>query len=1040
MKEEKQNTENEKRSRRNKSGVITVESVSAVCILFSALALLILCTDTLVFGGLGGAISGFLLGALGFGAYPFFAFTGIAACYAFAGKTFIKRKVAFLFASLAVACLALLLHIAFTFGWDNETYLAQAYAAGADFSTATITGWVGALVAFSIFSMISKVGATIALALGFFLLGYLTYLTLKGKVKKKEKKTDQEAVVEQPQPAYPYISQQPYVGQGIEQAVEQAQSAYSPVQPAQANPFHSSGAYSSYAVPDVTQRPGVALPNDYKSQKPAHGDAYSEELARKEFLFGASARENFSRNLIFDKTANVNTRFNEMQSKLSTEPPITQTPSYTTQYENDLNTRVVNRPTYQTEERSAYTLDTAENTRETSFEELNQTDRTASIEENRTTRFDTEDFTRSDSRLGETFEPLEREDRTPLENDFVEPTRSVGFREDTPQEPSYRRHEYMDLFSTENPNVFGREDNTLEMPAERGVEETPIVREDRSSRDFTDNLRDSRLELFDDTEEDEFDQLPARDEGRRAFEPTPVVPTVQRPAPTPVVPEPPKPKKPRVRLPYKSAPSDYFDYRDVNLAANITEIEEAKEVIISTLIDYKISNPQIASTTFGPTVTRYNVAIPRTVSPSKVIRLDQEIAMQLFAKDGVSIYANYEDCVVSIEVPNKTRQFVQLGCMLTGDAYVNAKPTSLVFAMGKDVANKKVYGDITKMVYLLVAGTTGAGKSVLLNTMIISLINKYSPDELRMILIDPKQTEFVIYAGLPHLVINDIISDHKRAIQAMNWCIAEMHRRNKLFADKTRAGKRVVNIDEYNARLDEGEEKLPRILIIIDELADLMLAAKKEVEERIQSLTQMSRSAGIHVVVATQRPSVDVITGVIKSNLATRIACKVPTEVDSRVILDQTGAEKLLGMGDFVYKMPGITSPVRVQSAFISSDDIQKVVDYIKFNNQADFDEDAERFICNTASAPATNDLDSGNTFGTEADMSEFIEALRVFISTNRASASLLVTKLHIGFGKASRIVETMEEMNYISQYDGSKARKVLITKEQFIEKYGSWE
>ena len=370
--------------------------------------------------------------------------------------------------------------------------------------------------------------------------------------------------------------------------------------------------------------------------------------------------------------------------------------------------------------------------------------------------------------------------------------------------------------------------------------------------------------------------------------------------------------------------------------------------------------------------------------------------------------------------------------MLSGNTFVNAPSSSLMFTMGKNVANAKIYGDISKMIHMLVAGSSGSGKSVFLGSLIISLIYKYSPEELRLILIDPKKTEFVLYNDLPHLMINEIITDVNKTIQTLNWAIGEMNRRYDLFEQMSRAGQYVVNLDEYNSKLEKNQ-RLPKIVIIIDELADLMLAAKKEMEDRIQNLTQKARAAGIHLIVATQRPSTDVITGVIKSNLATRIAFYVASDVDSRVILDQSGAQKLLGKGDLLYTMPGINTPVRVQSAFISPEDSQKVVNYIKANNEAYYDEEATAFINNVR----TGD-DDGLGGGDQGDVDPmYIEALRHVIMSGSASISMIQRKCSAGYNRAGRIIEWMEEMGYISAFDGAKARKVLISKEDFESIYG---
>ena len=555
----------------------------------------------------------------------------------------------------------------------------------------------------------------------------------------------------------------------------------------------------------------------------------------------------------------------------------------------------------------------------------------------------------------------------------------------------------------------------------------------RSDFSGTDRDRTLRDPLADDAETEgrrglgRPDRAFGRDESRLPEEEKPVEEERKAPRPKPV----PAPK-PRVHKPYQSAPLDYFDCRDVEPDSSAEEVENTKQTILETLEAFKVTDSTIASVTYGPTVTRYNVVIPRNISARKVVALDQEIAMNLYASRGVNIYPNFEDGAVSIEVPNKTRQFVQLGCMLTGDGFTKSKPTALVFAMGKDVGNRKVYGDICKMTHLLVAGASGSGKSVFLRSLIISLIVKYSPQELRLILIDPKKTEFVIYDQLPHLMINEIITDIGKVIQSLNWAIGEMNRRYELFEQMSRSGTYVVNIDEYNAALPAGEEKLAKIVIIVDELADLMLAAKKEVEDRIQNLTQKSRAAGIHLIIATQRPSADVITGVIKGNLPTRIAFSVASDVDSRVILDASGAQKLLGMGDLLYLMAGMNTPTRVQGASISSEDAQKVVNYIKANNEADFDEAVSDFINNTRSSGGDSEED-----GDDSVEEVYIDALRYIIQSGSASISMIQRKCSVGYNKAGKIIEWMEDMGYISAFDGAKARKVLITKEEFEIKYG---
>lgn len=496
--------------------------------------------------------------------------------------------------------------------------------------------------------------------------------------------------------------------------------------------------------------------------------------------------------------------------------------------------------------------------------------------------------------------------------------------------------------------------------------------------------------------------------------------------------QPAEPRKPRHRYKRYKAPSLSLlnDYGGGGNAGS-DEVEFNKQTIVETLSNLKIPC-EVVGVTHGPAVTRYDIDIPGNIQASRVLSCDREIAMRLHAKDGVNIQTNYENGSISIEVPNRQREIVGLKEMLLSPDFTGAKPGSLVFGMGKDIEGRAVCGDITKMKHLLVAGATGAGKSVCLTAMIVSLLFKYSPEELRLILVDPKQTEFNVYEKLPHLMINEIITDSAKAITALDWAINEMERRYTLFKEKTRQGTMVREIDGYNASLQIDEEKLPRIVIIMDEVADLMSVAKKDLEDRVQRLTQKSRAAGIHLILATQRPSTDVITGIIKANLPTRIACKVTQEVDSRTILDCSGAEKLLGRGDMLFKTDTMTFPRRIQGAWMDDAEVQRVVSYVKENNEAYFDDSVAEFI---------NNQRGGIGGGSADDEVEavYIDALRYVVSIGTASISMIQRRCSVGYPKAGKIIEWMENMGYISAFEGAKSRKVLLSKEDFEAKYGDY-
>ena len=496
--------------------------------------------------------------------------------------------------------------------------------------------------------------------------------------------------------------------------------------------------------------------------------------------------------------------------------------------------------------------------------------------------------------------------------------------------------------------------------------------------------------------------------------------------------EKPKPK-PRVIRDYVRPPLDLFDTYPDTIDIDQAEVEDNKEKIVETLELFGIS-VTVVRVTVGPSVTRYDIVIPKNVTVRTIEKYKDNLAMALQAGKGVSISPNFAQGTVAIEVPNRKRATVGMRNMLESPDYVNAKPDSLTFCIGKDIEGKAVSGGLAKMTHLLVAGTSGSGKSVFLNEIIISLIMKYSPEELRLILIDPKQVEFAVYDKLPHLMINEIIADPNKVIVTLNWAINEMEHRYTLFAQMTAMGTAVRNIDEYNASVTDRAERLPKIVLIVDELADLMLVAKKDIEDRISRIAAKARAAGIHLVLATQRPSVDVITGVLKSNLSSRFALSVASDVDSRVILDEKGAETLLGNGDMLYKTSSMNTPARVQGAWISGAEISRVCDFIRQNNEAYFDQSASDFI----NSGGKTDAEGGaGEDGPKEVEPVYIDALRFVVQSGSASISMIQRKCSVGYNKAGKIIEWMELSGYISPFDGAKSRKVLLSEDEFREKYG---
>lgn len=436
-------------------------------------------------------------------------------------------------------------------------------------------------------------------------------------------------------------------------------------------------------------------------------------------------------------------------------------------------------------------------------------------------------------------------------------------------------------------------------------------------------------------------------------------------------------------------------------------------------------NVTVTNVSCGPTVTRYELQPEMGVKVSKIVGLSDDIKLNLATPD-IRIEAPIPGkAAVGIEVPNKENSPVMLRDLLQSDEFKNAK-SKLSFAAGKDIAGKPVVADIAKMPHLLIAGATGSGKSVCINTLIISILYKATPDEVRLIMIDPKVVELSVYNGIPHLFI-PVVTDPKKAAGALNWAVSEMTSRYNAFAEYG-----VRNLGEYNKkvanmRVPEGEkapEKMPQIVIIVDELADLMMVAPGEVEDAICRLAQLARAAGIHLIIATQRPSVNVITGLIKANMPSRIAFSVSSGVDSRTILDMNGAEKLLGKGDMLFYPQGYQKPARLQGAFVSDEEVSAVVEYVSDKNQgAVYDTAIEKQV-NTASA-------AGGAGGGDRDV-YFTDAGKFIIEKEKASIGMLQRMFKIGFNRAARIMDQLCDAGVVGPEEGTKPRKVLMSAEEF--------
>ena len=443
-----------------------------------------------------------------------------------------------------------------------------------------------------------------------------------------------------------------------------------------------------------------------------------------------------------------------------------------------------------------------------------------------------------------------------------------------------------------------------------------------------------------------------------------------------------------------------------------------------TLYSFGVS-AKVENVSVGPAITRYELKPAEGVRVSKIANLADDIALNL-AAETIRIEAPIPGKqAVGIEVPNTENEIVPLRDIIDSDKFKNHK-SKLAFALGKDVAGNEVVADIAKMPHVLIAGATGSGKSVCINTLISSIIYKAKPSEVKLVMVDPKVVELSVYNGIPHLLI-PVVTDPKKAAGALAWAVQEMVNRYSLFASKN-----VRDIKGYNAALDNegGSQKLPQIVIIIDELSDLMMVSPKDVEDSICRLAQMARAAGMHLVIATQRPSVDVITGIIKANIPSRISFAVSSQVDSRTILDMAGAEKLLGKGDMLFYPSGAPKPTRIQGAFISDKEVEKIVDFVKNNGEATYNDEIIKQIENANSTD--KEIDAAD----EDDDTDplLMDAIEVVVETGQASTSFIQRRFKVGYARAGRIIDQMEERGIISGFQGSKPREVLMSKERWEE------
>ena len=581
-----------------------------------------------------------------------------------------------------------------------------------------------------------------------------------------------------------------------------------------------------------------------------------------------------------------------------------------------------------------------------------------------------------------------------------------------------------DIESTDDYTAEDEEFDSEEIPVE---EQNPEVIRQREAFTFL-------------KEEDEAnDIVPEDDEEEKYVEPTPVSTPVSKPMPPAVIEK--KEQKPKVDFSnYKLPHTDFLISPPVMEYDYTEETQEKANRLIEALASFSVT-ASIKGVDRGPRITRYEVVPARGVKVSSVLNLQDDIALHL-AANSIRMEAPIPGkAAIGVEIPNDTSNIVYLKDLIETPDFQN-KGSKTAICIGKDVAGTPVFGDIAKMPHLLVAGATGMGKSVCINSFMISLLYKAKPDEVKFIMIDPKKVEFKRYNGIPHLLV-PVVTEAKQAAGSLMWAVGEMERRYGLIEALS-----VSNIDGYNdkvARDPSLGEFLPRIIIVIDEFADLMFTVKDPVEKLVQSLAQKARAAGIHLIIGTQRPSVSVITGTIKANIPSRISCKVASYTDSRTVLEASGAEKLLDRGDMLFSFPGAIKPIRVQGAFVSDGELDDILSYVKgqangdnYNDEVLNEINRAAAKCGKKSGESDEEGERGNGGGGEGIYNDpqFLDAVDIALSQGQISTALLQRKLSIGFGKAARFIDHMEDIGLVSEKNGAKPRSVLLTREEWVEKF----
>lgn len=1015
--------------------IFTRETFGVVMILFATLCLVCLITGDALFSVPGGLVSSFLFGCFGFFAYAVIIWAIAYGVLLVADKKINltkKRKALFTLGFTLIALLAQVISMAdgkFTYG----EYLITTYNRGAGgISTTTGGGVITGLVAYAFSSLLTNVGCYVLISLAIAITGYflvLDFIKPKTNAKTESPSKFKSSYVDAGDVAVD-------AGVKIEGVMDYPVNdiSFNENKPTQKLFVNNPNDFAVKSKREMAKDNGVGIKLDLSNggiamvnSSDSYTKTYGDEMKKKIDYIKTPAT--------IDVEKTINNNYYKSSQNYNTGTSVSGYVNVRDQ--KPIEPSVAEIPLYEHEGNNTPTDDSAKSHAErfmSSYADIGEVEEVATVIEPATT-----------------FRPFVEEQKEPEQTETTNAFESSAFNNMPSREDIFRP------FATEKEQpeqeipFIQEEQNSIEENLEEQVEE---VYEDKPAEEqppVSNIIRDRRT-LFGDeiinreeqsekSEDTEFSGRATTESvfGERRSRMFGVEP-IEQPKPEPE-PEPEKPKKPPVPINrvYNRPPFDLLETHAQPVNAGQENHEERMEIIQRTLEEFHI-NAVPQSYIQGPSITRYEIMMPAGVSVKKVLNYDDDLKMRLSAKDGVRIEAPIPGKnLVGVEVANTIKSMVGFREVMEGLASKQQKKGALWFAIGKDIVGNSISYDLAKGPHYLIAGATGSGKSVCLHVMLVSLLMRYSPEELKLVLVDPKSVEFRKYEHIPHLLVDEIITEPKRVLTLLQWAYDETNRRNDMF---TACGGEVSNIDDYNNLIaSDTVPKLPRIVFFIDELADLMESCKKDLEARIRMIAAKSRSAGIHLVLATQRPSVDVITGTIKANLPSRIALKVMTFADSQTILSEAGAEKLLGNGDMLYKDSSMGNYERYQGAYISGREITNVVNYIKEHNTAYFDDDVQEFL-DKETKPKQEEYTSDGGDGGEQTENDtlFLKALWLAVNGGAVSISLLQRRFRVGYARAGALVDDMERKGFISGNEGSKARRVLLTREEFIDRFGTIE